>query len=118
MSFHQPWFDEAVLDAVCAYTLERIGPRAGHPEALLIDDSGFLKKGKHLVGVARQYYGQLGKRDNCQVAVSLSLANEQFSLPIRYQLYLPQSWVDHSERRSQCKVPEAVESEAQPEIAL
>jgi SRSO17 transposase len=113
-----PWPDEAVLDAVRAYTLERIGPRVGNPEALLIDDSGFPKKGKHSVGVARQYCGQLGKQDNCQVAVSVSLANEQFSLPVRYQLYLPQSWADDSVRRGQCKVPEAIEFATKPAIAL
>ena len=50
------------------------------------------KKGKHPVGVARQYCGQLGKRDNCQVAVRLSAANDHASLPIAYRLYLPQEW--------------------------
>jgi SRSO17 transposase len=113
-----PWVDEPVLDAVRAYSLERIGPRVGNPEALLIDDSGFPKKGKHSVGVARQYCGQLGKQDNCQVAVSISLANEQFSLPVRYQLYLPQSWADDPERRDQCKVPKAIEFATKPAIAL
>jgi SRSO17 transposase len=113
-----PWSDQAVLDAVRAHTLERISPRVGKPEALLIDDSGFPKKGKHSVGVARQYCGQLGKQDNCQVAVSLSLANEQFSLPVRYQLYLPQSWTDDPVRRDQCKVPEAIEFATKPAIAL
>jgi SRSO17 transposase len=90
----------------------------GKPEALLIDDSGFPKKGKHSVGVARQYCGQLGKQDNCQVAVTISLANEQFSLPVRYQLYLPQSWADDRTRRAQCKVPEAIEFATKPAIAL
>ena len=56
-----PWPDEAVLDAVRSYALERISRRAGSPEALIIDDTGFPKKGKHSVGVARQYCGQLGK---------------------------------------------------------
>ena len=58
----------------------------------IIDDTGFPKKGKHSVGVARQYYGQLGKQDNCQVAVSLSLASAHGSIPIAYQLYLPKDW--------------------------
>ena len=58
----------------------------------IIDDTGYRKKGKHSVGVARQYCGQLGKTDNCQVAVSLSLATEAGSLPIGYRLYLPQEW--------------------------
>ena len=60
----------------------------------IIDDTGFPKKGKHSVGVARQYCGQLGKQDNCQAAVSLSIANRQASLPVRYRLYLPQEWAD------------------------
>jgi SRSO17 transposase len=94
-----PWPDEAVLDTVRAYTLERISARMGPPEALLIDDSWFPKKVKHSVGVARQYCGQFGKQDNCQVAVGVSFANEQFSLPVRYQLYLPQSWADEPVRR-------------------
>jgi SRSO17 transposase len=82
-----PWSDQVVLDTVRGYALERIGRRAGPPEALIIDDIGFPKKGKHSVGVARQYCGQLGKQDNCQVAVSVSLANERFSLPVRSQWY-------------------------------
>ena len=57
----------------------------------IIDDTGFPKKGKHSVGVARQYCGVLGKQDNCQVAVSISLANAQASLPVAYRLYLPKA---------------------------
>jgi SRSO17 transposase len=113
-----PWSDDLVLDAVRSYVLERISRRAGSPEALIIDDTGFPKKGKHSVGVARQYCGQLGKQDNCQVAVSVSLANEHFSLPVRYQLYLPQSWADDSERRKHAKVPEALEFVTKPMLAL
>ena len=59
------------------------------PRALIIDDTGMPKKGKHSVGVARHYCGQLGKQDNCQVALSLSAANDHASLPIAYRLYLP-----------------------------
>src|SRR3984957_3141878 len=69
-----PWSDEQVLDRVCELTLPII-ERSGAIEAWIIDDTGFPKKGRHSVGVARQYCGQLGKQDNCQVAVSLSLAN-------------------------------------------
>ena len=67
--------------------IERHGPIT----AWIIDDTGFPKKGKHSVGVARQYCGQLGKQDNCQVAVSLSVANTAASLPIAYRLYLPET---------------------------
>ncbi len=113
-----PWSDDLVLDAVRSYVLERMSRRAGSPEALIIDDTGFPKKGKHSVGVARQYCGQLGKQDNCQVAVSISLANEHFSLPVRYQLYLPQSWADDPQRRKHAKVPEALEFVTKPMLAL
>jgi hypothetical protein len=67
---------------------------------------------------ARQYCGQLGKQDNCQVAVSVSMANEHFSLPVSYQLYLPQSWADDPTRRAQCKVPETIGFATKPAIAL
>ena len=113
-----PWSDQAVLDTVRGYVLERVSRRAGSPEALIIDDTGVPKKGKHSVGVARQYCGQLGKQDNCQVAVSVSLANERFSLPVRYQLYLPQSWADDADRRKAAKVPEALEFVTKPMLAL
>lgn len=113
-----PWSDRAVLDTVCRYVLERVRRRAGSPEALIIDDTGFPKKGTHSVGVARQYCGQLGKQDNCQVAVSVSLANDHFSLPVCYQLYLPQSWADDLQRRKQAKVPEPLEFVTKPTLAL
>lgn len=113
-----PWSDQVVLDTARRYVLERVSRRAGSPEALLIDDTGHPKKGKHSVGVARQYCGQLGKQDNCQVAVSVSLANENFSLPVRYQLYLPQSWADDADRRKAAKVPETLEFVTKPMLAL
>src|SRR3954451_16050433 len=82
----------------------RTGPRP--IEAWIIDDTGFPKKGRHSVGVARQYCGQLGKQDNCQVAVTLSLANHTASLPVAYRLYLPQEWADDPARRKTAGVPE------------
>jgi SRSO17 transposase len=84
------WSDEKLLAKVREMALPAI-ERHGPIEAWIIDDTGFPKKGTHSVGVARQYCGQLGKRDNCQVAVSLSLANAQASLPVAYRLYLPQA---------------------------
>lgn len=88
------------------------------PEALIIDDTGFPKKGTHSVGVARQYCGQLGKQDNCQVAVSVSLANERFSLPAAYRLYLPERWATEAELRARGKIPEAVQFATKPAVAL
>src|SRR3954468_23083069 len=66
--------------------------RRSNATAWIMDDTGIPKKGRHLVGVARQYCGQLGKQDNCQVAVTLALANDRASLPVAYRLYLPEAW--------------------------
>jgi SRSO17 transposase len=65
--------------------------RPGPVVAWIGDDTGFVKKGRHSVGVARQYYSQVGKRENCRVAVSLSVATDTCSLPIAFRLYLPES---------------------------
>jgi SRSO17 transposase len=86
--------------------------------AWIIDDTGFPKKGVHSVGVARQYCGQLGKQDNCQVAVSLSAANEHASLPIAFRLYLPEDWAADPVRRARAGVPEDVVFNSKPQIAL
>ena len=82
-------------------TIERHGPI----EAWIIDDTGFPKKGKHSVGVVRQNCGQLGKQDDCQVAVSLSFANHHASLPVNWRLYLPKEWASDYERRRKAGVP-------------
>ena len=92
--------------------------RHGAIEAWIIDDTGFPKKGRHSVGVARQYCGQLGKQDNCQVAVSLSIANHEASLPVAYGLYLPKDWASDRERRRKAKVPREIGFATKPEIAL
>ena len=84
----------------------------------IIDDTGFPKKGKHSVGVARQYCGVLGKQDNCQVAVSISLANEQASLPVAYRLYLPKDWAKDRKRRATAGVPSEIKFATKTEIAL
>lgn len=84
----------------------------------IVDDTGFPKKGTHSVGVARQYCGQLGKQDNCQVAVSLSVANEQASLPVAWRLYLPEAWAADPLRRAKAGVPDDVTFLTKPQIAL
>ncbi|HET6343922.1 MAG TPA: IS701 family transposase [Myxococcota bacterium] len=111
------WDDAAVLAAVrrrVIPAIERHGPIA----YWIVDDTSFPKQGQHSVGVARQYCGQLGKQDNCQVAVSLSVANDQASLPIAYQLYLPEAWAADRPRRTKAGVPEEIGFETKTAIAL
>ncbi len=83
-----------------------------------MDDTGHGKKSKHSVGVARQYCEPLGKMDNCQVAVSLSIANAPGSLPVGYQLYLPQDWASDRARRKRAGVPEEIEFRTKGDMAL
>ena len=111
------WSDEAVLAAVRARVLPIIEQRGG-VRAWMIDDTAIPKKGTHSVGVARQYCGQLGKQDNCQVAITLSLAGDHASLPIAHRLYLPQAWADDPARRARAGVPEDVVFRTKPQIAL
>ncbi len=112
-----PWSDEVLLGRVRDQTLSLMEKR-GQVRAWIVDDTGLPKKGRHSVGVARQYCGQLGKQDNCQVAVSLSVATDHASLPIAYRLYLPQAWADDPERRARAKVPAEVVFQTKPQIAL
>src|SRR5919198_794791 len=98
------WDDAALLRAVREQVLPAI-ERHGPVRYWIVDDTGFPKKGQHSVGVARQYCGQLGKQDNCQVAVTLSVANEEASLPIAYRLYLPKEWASDPERRAEASGP-------------
>jgi SRSO17 transposase len=112
-----PWSDVAVLAKVREIVLPAI-TREEPIEAWIIDDTGFPKKGRHSVGVARQYCGQLGKQDNCQVAVSLSLANHAASLPVFYRLYLPDDWAADPARRKTAGVPAEIAFQTKPEIAL
>ena len=112
-----PWSDEAVLDKVQELVVPVIVGE-GPIEAWIVDDTSFVKKGVHSVGVARQYCGRLGKAENCQVAVTLSIANHAASLPIAYRLYLPEEWADDPARRKKAHVPEHVRFKTKPEIAL
>jgi SRSO17 transposase len=111
------WSDEAVLAIVREQVLPEI-ERHGAIRTWIVDDTSFPKKGSHSVGVARQYCGQLGKQENCQVAVSLSVANAHASLPIAYQLYLPEAWAQDPERRIKAGVPDPIPFRTKPRIAL
>ena len=111
------WSDEAVLAKARELVLPAIEAQ-GKIEAWIVDDTGFAKKGVHSVGVARQYCGRLGKTDNCQIAVTLSIANHAASLPIAYRLYLPEDWAVDEARRKKAGVPDDVTFQTKPEIAL
>ena len=88
-----PWNDEAVVDRCLDFVIPAM-LRRDPVVAWVVDDTGFPKKGRESVGVARQYCGQVGKQDNCRVAVSLSVTTEMASMPVAYRLYLPQSWIE------------------------
>src|SRR5256885_13272633 len=111
------WDDGAVLRAAretVLAALERHGPVA----AWVVDDTGMPKKGRHSVGVARQYCGVLGKQDKCQVAVSISLAHERASVPVAYRLYLAEMWAQDRRRRLAAGVPANVYVRTKWRIAL
>ena len=111
------WSDDAVLRQVRRQVLP-VMTRKHALAAWIVDDTGFPKKGTHSVGVARQYCGQLGKQDNCRVAVSVSLATEEASILAAYRLYLPETWVNDKERRKQAGVPQEISFQTKPDIAL
>jgi SRSO17 transposase len=111
------WSDAAVLAEIRGQVL----PAMTHQDPLaawIVDDTGFPKKGTQSVGVTRQYCGQLGKQDNCRVAVSISVATEQASLPVAYRLYLPDIWAQDPARRKQAGIPEEIQFQTKPELAL
>jgi SRSO17 transposase len=112
-----PWSDEAVLDQVRQQVLPAM-QKHGPVVAWVVDDTGFPKKGRHSVGVTRQYCGQVGKQDNCRVAVSLSVATWNSSLPVAYDLYLPKDWAEDFRRRKKAEVPKEIAFQTKPEIAL
>ena len=112
-----PWSDEIVLSKV----REMVQPALERHEPIkvwIIDDTGLPKQGKHSVGVAAQYCGQLGKQGNCQVAVSLSVANHHASLPVAYRLYLPQDWAKDDALRRKAGIPAHIGFQTKQQIAL
>ncbi|HUS14254.1 MAG TPA: IS701 family transposase [Chloroflexia bacterium] len=111
------WDDATMLATVRERVLPAI-ERHGPVRYWIVDDTAFPKQGQHSVGVARQYCGQLGKQDSCQVAVSLSVANDQASLPVAYRLYLPEAWATDPARCAKAGVPETIGFETKTAIAL
>jgi SRSO17 transposase len=112
-----PWNDEAVLDRCLEFVIPAM-LRQDPVVAWVVDDTGFPKKGRESVGVARQYCGQVGKQDNCRVAVSLSMSTEKASMPVAFRLYLPELWIKDRKRRKKTGVPEKTQFQTKPEIAL
>lgn len=113
-----PWSDEGVLGCMQSWVLPKMRLEQANRVFLIADDTGMPKAGVHSVGVARQYCGQLGKTDNCQVAVSLSMATPEASLPIKYRLYLPESWANDRRRSQAAGVPDDVVFATKPQISL
>src|SRR5262245_10033019 len=111
------WDDAAVLRVARDTVVDAMRGHGG-VAAWIVDDTGFPKKGRHSVGVARQYCGALGKQDNCQVAVSVSMANATGSVPAAYRLYLPESWTSDRARCRRAKVPEEVAFQPKWQLAL
>lgn len=111
-----PWSDEQMLLRVAQWVVPAMDFSDGG--WWIVDDTGFPKQGQHSVGVARQYCGMLGKQDNCQVAVSVTLACQAGSLPVAWQLYLPQQWAEDKQRREKAGVPQDVAFATKPAIAL
>src|ERR1700759_255961 len=112
-----PWSDEAVLAHVRTYALTALRQK-GPVQAWIVEDTGFPKQGTHSVGVVRQYCGQVGKQENCRVAWSLPGSTNQASLPIAWRLYLPHEWADDPVRRKQAGIPEEIQFDTKPAIAL
>ena len=108
------WDADLVRDDLRRYVLEQLG----HPQGVLvIDETGFLKKGAKSVGVQRQYSGTAGRIENCQVGVFLAYASPQGRACLDRELYLPREWAENWERRIEAGVPEAVTFQTKPQWA-
>ena len=108
------WNADALRDRVQAEVIASLGDAAG---VLVVDETGFLKKGEHSVGVARQYSGTAGRIENCQVGVFLGYASRFGQALIDRRLYLPEAWASDAERRRRVQVPASVEFATKPQIA-
>lgn len=108
------WSAEELRDVVRSYVLEALGDADG---VLVVDETGFLKKGDQSVGVARQYSGTAGRIENCQVGVFLAYASRFGQALIDRRLYLPESWAKDAARRARAQVPEDIVFATKIEIA-
>jgi SRSO17 transposase len=112
-----PWSDREVRREAARYVVEAMSARES-VTSWIIDDTGFLKQGKHSPGVQRQYTGSAGKIANCQVGVSLSIATATEQVPIDFELYLPQSWAEDFKRRERARIPDSVVFKTKTELAM
>jgi len=112
-----PWKDRDVRRVAASHAVQAMQRRAP-VQAWIFDDTGFLKQGKHSVGVQRQYTGSAGKVCNCQVGVTLVVANEYAHVPIDAELYLPEEWANDPKRRREAGIPEDVRFKTKQELAL
>src|SRR5919112_6078594 len=108
------WDADAVRDELRSYVVERL---ADDESVLVVDETGFIKKGDKSVGVKRQYTGTVGKRENCQVGVFVAYASERGQAFIDRELYLPEEWAEDKKRRERAGVPEQVGMRTKPELA-
>jgi SRSO17 transposase len=112
-----PWSDREVRRVATKHAVDAL--TAQEPvRTWIVDDTGFLKQGKHSVGVQRQYTGSAGKIANCQIGVSLSIATRSAHVPIDFELYLPEDWANDATRRTACKVPSDVVFKSKEDLAL
>jgi SRSO17 transposase len=111
------WDDHAVRLQAARYAIGAMTEQAPITSWIL-DDTGFLKQGRHSVGVQRQYTGSAGKTTNCQIGISLSVATRYHHVPIDFELYLPQSWADDPARRREARIPDHVGYTTKIDLAL
>jgi SRSO17 transposase len=111
------WRDQDVRRVAAAYALGVLTKRE-RVVSWIFDDTGFLKQGIHSVGVQRQYTGSAGKITNCQIGVSLTVTTATEHLPIDFELYLPQSWTEDQARRLEARIPDEVQFQTKPKLAI
>jgi SRSO17 transposase len=111
------WDDRAVRLEAAHYAIEELQKREP-VTTWIVDDTGFLKKGSHSVGVQRQYTGSAGKVCNCQIGVSLAVATSSEHIPLDFELYLPQSWTEDARRRQETRIPDAIAFQTKVALAL
>lgn len=114
---NSPWSDRAVRREAARYAVALLGER-DPVRSWVVDDTGWLKQGKHSVGVQRQYTGSAGKIANSQIGVSLSVTTSTQQLPIDFELYLPESWTSDPKRRKAARIPDEVSFQTKHQLAL